>query len=160
MYVCCSWISCSPWRPCQTDGNRAGDRACTIDEIRAAGYPARAAHPDELPVSALTLIDRAARPDEAPVGAPTLEDKAGKRKAKKERQRSARAQAAAREAPHPPARPRVGARAPQMPPAVHHRPPPPTPLRAAVLGPLPSNCPALFSTAAQHLQSCQPQDRS
>ena len=36
----------------------------------------------------------------------------------------------------------------------------PAPLRAAVLGPLPSNCPALLSAAAQRLQSCRPQSRS
>ena len=36
----------------------------------------------------------------------------------------------------------------------------PTPLRAAVLGPLPSNRPTLFSAAAQNLQSCRPQGRS
>ena len=96
---------------------------------------------------------RASQPDEAPVRARSVEDKAEKKKAKKERQRDDRAQAAAREAPNPAA----GSRAAQQSPSSAQRSSPasPEPLDAqqAPTGAAQADTPAenAFLQAAEHL---------
>ena len=88
------------------------------------------------------------------MGALTLEDKAGKKKAKKERQRNARAQAAAREAPDPAAGSSAGPAAQQSPSSVQRSSPASPELPAAEQKPsstAQAGAPAAVLQAAVHL---------